>query len=113
MTYFYSFLFSSSGHRKAPIPAAIIVDIIVLNPLEIKLNSGIYLSRRFIAIEITIIIKMGRDFFAGGTIIAINMAYKAIPIALLMESGSAEQVKAPKAVPKLQPIIGPRINPSI
>lgn len=73
------------GHRTAPIPAPIIVEAIILKPLEIKLNIGIYLSSIFIAIEMMIIIKIGLDFLAGGTMMAMNIAYKAIPIALLMD----------------------------
>lgn len=113
MTYFYSFFSSSKGQKKAPIPAPKIVAVIILNPLDIKLKSGMYLSAIFMQIEIRIIIKIDRDFLAGGIMIAINMAYKAIPIAPLMDSGSAELVNAPKVVPKLQPMIGPVISPSI
>ena len=113
MTYSYSFLSSSIGHKAAPVPAPKMVAIITLKPLDIKLNSGMYLSSIFIAIETSIIINMDLDFLAGGIIIAINIAYKAIPIALLMDCDNAEQVKAPKAVPKLQPTMGPVISPSI
>ena len=47
--------------------------------------------------------QMGFDFFAGGTIIAINIQYSAIPIARDKLSGKILSVNPPRRVPIVQP----------
>ena len=63
--------------------------------------------------EISTIFSTGLDLFAGGIIIAINIAYSAIPIALLIASGKTEPMTEPSAVPSVQPMIGPDTRPNI
>ena len=50
------------------------VEIIILHPPERPANNGTKLKIVLIATDISIIFKIVRDFFAGGIIIAINMA---------------------------------------
>ena len=45
--------------------------------------------------------------------IAINIAYKAIPIAFARLTGNDEQIIAPSTVPSVQPQAGNKISPNI
>ena len=47
--------------------------------------------------------RVGRLFFAGGTIIAINIPYIAIPRAETSIAGRIFPATAPRRVPRLQP----------
>ncbi len=85
----------------------------IRNPPDIKEKTGMYFNPMVIKTDNRTMINIGLDFLDGGTIIAMNIAYKAIPIALLMDKGNDSDIRAPIAVPKVQPAIGPVINPSI
>lgn len=57
--------------------------------------------------------RTARDFLAGGMIIAINMAYRAMPIADSIDCGIIEPHSAPSAVPPTQPVNEQSISPAI
>ena len=72
-----------------------------------------YLIIHTIAIDIMTIVHTGFDFLDGGIIIAMNIAYNAIPIAPLRLGGRRLDAHAPKSVPNVQPQNGPVISPYI
>ena len=90
-----------------------IVERITFNPLDTKEKACMYLKHSITTMDMPTITQTGFDFLAGGTIIAINIAYKAIPIALAMLIGKEEHMKAPNAVPSVQPQAGSKISPNI
>ena len=89
------------------------VAMIVQNPSDINSNTGIYRIRHMIVMDIRITYKIGACFFAGGMMMAMNMAYRAIPIAPFAISGRIPEVQAPRKVPADQPRYGKVINPYI
>ena len=93
--------------------AAIIVERITFNPLDTKEKTCMYLKHSITTMDMPTITKTGFDLFAGGTIIAINMAYKAIPIALAILIGKEEHMSAPNAVPSVHPHAGSNTRPNI
>ena len=74
--------------------------------------TGSHRSRQDKITESATTYNIGFEFFAGGTIIAINMAYSAIPKADLTEAGSTELANAPRKVPRFQPEKEIKINPA-
>ncbi|MDD5994302.1 MAG: hypothetical protein PUC49_05530, partial [Clostridiales bacterium] len=105
-------LFSGgSGKSQAPIPAAIIVDKMIRKPEEIRLSPG---TQRIMQEQKMARITTTQTFFfsrAAGTIKAINMAYKPMPIADCNSAGSKVEIVPPKNVPSTQPIKGNVMSP--
>ena len=77
--------------------------MIIPHPGEICFRQGTQVSSELIAIATTVMHKAALDLLALGTIRAMNMAYKAMPIELLMVAGRIEQARAPIAVPMAHP----------
>ena len=94
---------SRTGNNIAPIAEETTPQIIITQPLLKLANVGTYLNMHDIQTAITIIFAIGDDFFAGGIIIAINIAYKAIPNAPRIEGGKKLLENAPMVVPPTQP----------
>ena len=101
------------GARTAPSPAQTRAQIIITNPLETWLKAGIKLKQELKATEASSTSNTALLSFAGGTTIAINMPYMAMPRALLIEPGSSIPAPAPRRVPRAQPMYGIVSSPNI
>ena len=82
---------------------AAMVAIIMLHPAEICLRKGAQVNRELIAIATRAMIILDPDFLELGTIKAINIAYKAIPMEFCIPAGRTEQIAEPIAVPNAHP----------
>ena len=91
------------GKKNAPSAEEVTPQIIITHPLPTLLNNGTNLNKQEIATEIKIILAIGFESRAGGIIIAINIAYNAIPSADIIVAGRMLLAKAPKTVPPTQP----------
>ena len=85
----------------------------IRKPEEIKEKTGTYFRMQFAATAITTIISTWKESREAGTISAMNMPYKAIPMAFWRAAGSTEEMLPPRTVPRFQPMIGKRISPNI
>lgn len=103
---------SFNGNSIAATPEILSVTRIVRKPEEMNEKTGTYRSTQDRMQEQVTTNTIGKECLQGGIIMAINMPYKAMPSEAVTEAGSAEQIKAPNAVPRDHPIIGPLISPN-
>ncbi|NLB74596.1 MAG: hypothetical protein GX795_11330 [Firmicutes bacterium] len=75
----------------------------MLHPDESCLRWGTQANKELIAIATRAMIIVALDFLELGTIRAMNIAYKAMPIEFCILAGRTEQIVAPIAVPKAHP----------
>ena len=73
------------------------------NPVEIALKVGIKYKAQLIPAEIRTVGKTPLVFIDGGTMMAINIAYKAIPRASETKVGKTVLANAPIKVPNAHP----------
>ena len=92
------------GKKYAPIRQETTEMIITANPEEIWLKRGENLKIRLNPTEISITIATLLYLFAGGIIMAINIAYNAIERAEIMLSGRIFPDRLPRIVPRDQNI---------
>ena len=89
------------------------VKRIVRVPSDKSDNSGSLEKQKLVTKLIITKPEITLFFFAGGMMMAMNMAYRAIPIAPFAISGRIPEVQAPRKVPADQPRYGKVINPYI
>ena len=77
--------------------------MIMANPEETTFNGGIKKKAQLIAQAIKTVGRTPFVLIDGGTIMAINIAYKAIPSASETIAGKKLLASAPKSVPVVQP----------
>lgn len=77
--------------------------MIIAKPLGTFESTGINLKAQLRAIADRMQSRVGRLFFAGGTIIAMNIPYIAIPRAETTVAGRMFPAAEPSRVPALQP----------
>ena len=91
------------GATSANSTLAATAQIIIAKPLGTFESTGINLNAQLRAIAVKMQSRVGRLFFAGGTIIAINIPYIAIQRAETSIPGRIFPATAPRRVPRLQP----------
>ena len=77
--------------------------MIITNPAGTLFSTGTYLNAEEKAMLISAVTRIGKDFFAAGTTIAINIAYIDIPSAETMTFGKILPAIAPRSVPIVHP----------
>lgn len=77
--------------------------MVMLHPGDISFRCAAQVNRQLITMAMAVMVRTGLDRLALGTIKAMNMAYRAIPIEFCIASGRTEQISAPRAVPKAHP----------